>query len=77
MTPKDVVLWGDSRTPSLAIANEGREVIWLDHADPNYGGKPMYQCRYAAKGKPATYAAFSSFEAAVAWFAWVDRQYAR
>lgn len=43
MTEFDVVLWCDRNTPALAVNEALHATIWLDHADPNYGGKPKYQ----------------------------------
>lgn len=63
MNDRDVILWQDSRTPSLA-RNDSGEVCYLDNLAPNYG-KPMYVCLSGRK-----LALMPDFLAACAWFDW-------
>lgn len=64
MTPRDVILWQDMATPSLATDEMGG-ICYLDNLAPNYG-KPMYVCK---AGRST--ASFATFDQACAWFDWV------
>lgn len=67
MNDRDIQLWQDRNTPSLAVSADGG-ICWLDNMALNYK-KPMYKCLYKN-----CFAEFSTFESACAWFAWIKDQ---
>lgn len=68
MRLSDVTLWQDRDTPALAVSADGG-ICYRDNAAPNYGGRPMYVCKY--KG---SFASFEDFQNACAWFDWIRPQ---
>jgi len=61
---KHVKIWRDGGTPLLAI-REDRTTIWLDHADPNYGGDLRFQMWHSHTRAYSTHSTFAAAEANV------------